>query len=279
MGAQETPGLDWGGERGVKWRDNLDAMEAMLAAVDAPLLDALDLAAPVKVAEIGSGGGATTRAIAARAPEGSHVHGFDISRDLVAAARRRVPIENVTFGVADAATARPTDGPFDRLASRFGVMFFADPLAAFTNLASWLKPGGRFAFAVWAEPRDNPWMMAVRDAAASVTEVPRPDPDAPGPFRYREAAPFMRLLEEAGFAGVDAQGWSGKLPLGGGLPAREAAHFALGAFSMAEPLAHLGEDAVKAAEAHLEATLKRHEQDGVVMMDAAVHIVTGGRRG
>ena len=100
---------DWATARGDKWLAQLSGMGAMLAPVDEPLLRALQLDAPLRIAEIGSGGGGTTLEILRRAPAGSVVHGFDISPALVEVARRRIPREQgaITFQTADMATAGP----------------------------------------------------------------------------------------------------------------------------------------------------------------------------
>lgn len=271
-------GSDWATARGEKWRAKLYGMEPMLAPVDEPLLSALRLDAPCRIAELGCGGGSTALSLLRRAPAGSVVHGYDISPALIEAARERTPPEEraISFEIADVATTRPQQ-TYDRLLSRFGVMFYDDPPAAFSNLRHWLAPGGRFAFAVWARPSDNPWMTLLRDVVAEIVDVPSPDPEAPGPFRYAEAGKLLELLTRAGFAELEVQGWHAALPVGGGLPAAEAAKFALAAFSMGELLAEAGDEALAQARRSLTAEFVRHEQGGKVLMDAGVHIITGGR--
>ncbi|MGB3969511.1 MAG: class I SAM-dependent methyltransferase, partial [Planctomycetota bacterium] len=193
---------DWASARGDKWLAHLAGMEATLQPVDAPLLRALRLDAPCRIADLGCGGGRTTRELLRRAPAGSSVHGFDISPALVAVARAADASSAIRFDTADVATA--VHGPFDRLASRFGVMFFDDPPAAFANLRRWLASGGRFAFAVWGPTGDNPWMTTVRDTVAGFVDVPPPDPDAPGPFRYAKVDTLLGHLRHAGFADLAA---------------------------------------------------------------------------
>lgn len=269
----------WHGERGEKWRQNIAPLEAMLAAVDPALIDALALDGPMRIADIGCGGGRTSLAILNAAPAGSEVVGIDVAPSLIDLARARAAGhgDRIAFRLGDAGQM-PPDGPaFDRLTSRFGVMFFDDPAAALSNLAGWLKPGGRFAFAVWGPPADNPWMLTVRDAVATVADWPRPDPEAPGPFRYADAEGFSDLLTVAGFDRIEVQDWRARIPLGGGMAPAEAAAFAIGAFSIAEALSGLDEAAVEAARASLETTLSHHTEDGIVMIGARAHIVTGRR--
>jgi SAM-dependent methyltransferase len=156
-------------------------------------------------------------------------------------------------------------------------MFYDDPGAAFANLVNWLVPGGRFAFAVWGRPADNPWFTCVRDVVADVIDVPNPDADAPGPFRYSSPDKLLALLDTAGFGGVEVHDWHGALPIGGGLAAADAANFALAAFSsFGELLAAAGEGPLNDARRSLAARFTRYQIDGTVRMDACVHIVTGG---
>jgi SAM-dependent methyltransferase len=252
----------------------------MLAPVDAPLIGALALDAPLRIADIGCGGGGTTLAIAARAQLGSAVHGFDISPALIDAARARAPSSNsaVTFSLADVGTLPAPDELYDRLVSRFGIMFYDDPPAAFANLARWLKPSARFAFAVWGPPPDNPWMTSVRDVASEIIDVPPPDPDAPGPFRYSNADKLLALLDQAGFGDLAVRDWRGLLALGGRLRAAEAADFALAAFSAGDLVAEADDEVRDAMRRSLAEHFARHEKDGAVRMDARVHIVTGTSR-
>lgn len=271
---------DWAAARGEKWLAALSGMEATLTPVDEPLIRALDLEAPSRIAEVGCGGGGTALEILRRARAGSVVHGFDISPSLIEHARRRArPDERaVVFDVADIATTAP-DEPYDRLVSRFGVMFFDHPGAAFANLVRWLAPRGRFAFAVWGPPSENPWMGTVRDVVARIIEMPRPDPDAPGPFRYADSDKLVAVLEQAGFGELDVRDWRGALPIGGGLAPAEAANFALSSFaSFGELLAKAGDGAFDEARRSLTTSFARHEHDGAVRMDACVHVVTGARR-
>jgi SAM-dependent methyltransferase len=270
---------EWSAARGEKWRAHHVGMESMLKPVEEPLIAALQLDAPYRIADLGCGGGGTALEILRRAPAGSVVHGFDISPALIELARKRIPSDTraVAFDVANMAMASP-DQPHDRIVSRFGVMFFDEPQAAFANLVRWLAPGGRFAFAVWGRPSDNPWMTNVREVVAAIVDLPPLEPDAPGLFRYADASKLLALLDRAGFGELDVRDWRGPIPIGGARTCAEAAEFALAAFSsFGELLAEAGNDALTNARRSLTERFSRHEKSGAIWMDACVRVFTGAR--
>jgi SAM-dependent methyltransferase len=272
------PVADWAAARSDKWRRQLAGLEAMLAPIDEPLIQALALTAPVRIADVGCGGGATTIKVLRRAPAGSVAHGLDLSPALIEVARRRHGAHDasVAFEVADMGTAAPPEPSYDRLISRLGVMFFNDPPAAFANLRRWLVPGGRFAFAVWGPVVDNAWMSATRAAVAEAIALAPIEPFAPGPFRYGDVVPLVSLLGRAGFGDVTVTDWRQALPIGDGLRAPDAAQFALAAFSsFAELLSNARGDAPARACRALAARFTPYEQEGAVVMPARVHIITG----
>jgi SAM-dependent methyltransferase len=263
---------DWAGGRGAQWRDQLEGMEAMLAPVDAPLIEALALDRPTRIGEIACGGGGTTRALAEAAPAGSEITGFDISPDLVAAANARAG-DIARFVEADVAAWRP-EQPFERLVSRFGVMFFEDPEAAFANLRHWLAPGGRLAFAVWGPPAEVGFMAQIRATIATVIDIPPADPDAPSPVRYGNPARLIALLDAAGFEGATSQTWLGDLPVPGATP-EQAADFLLESSSMATaPLRDASAEVRDGVRARMAEACAGHWKDGRVQMPVRVEIVT-----
>jgi SAM-dependent methyltransferase len=271
---------EWRTSRGEKWLAHIAGMEAMLAPLVEPLVEAARLDAPARIADVGCGGGAVALELARRAPRGSAIHGFDISPKLVAHARARVGAADpsIRFDVADVSATTPPER-YGRLVSRLGSMFFDDPPAAFANLAAWLEPGGRAAFAVWGLPAENVWSALAREVVGAIVALPEPDPDGPGPFRYARPASLPALLESAGFDELAVRDWRGELAMGGGLPADRAAVFALSAFSgLSELLARAGEDAAREARRALTAAFSEHEASGAVRLAASVRVVTGVRR-
>ncbi|HKP78370.1 MAG TPA: class I SAM-dependent methyltransferase, partial [Phenylobacterium sp.] len=130
--------------------------------------------------------------------------GVDISRPLLEIARRRSEgRSDVSFLEADAQTHAFEPASFDAVFSRFGVMFFADPAAAFANIRRALKPGGRLAFVCWRTPAENPIMsLPMQAALAHVEAPPPPDPGAPGPFAFAESERLRAILDAGGFSGI-----------------------------------------------------------------------------
>ena len=134
--------------------------------------------------------------------------GVDISAPLLARAEARraeLGLDGVGFILADAQAHPFAPQGFDLVASRFGMMFFADPVAAFANMRRGLRPGGRIVFAAWAGPERNPWFtLPLRIAEARLGPGAPSDPDGPGPMAFRDLARVRGLLAAAGFAAADA---------------------------------------------------------------------------
>ena len=159
-----------------------------------------------RILDIGCGCGQTTMELAALAGAAGYVKGADISAPMLEIARARpVPAGAVApvFEQADAQVARFGDGAFDAAFSRFGVMFFADPVAAFANIRKALRTGGRLAFVCWRPFAENVWMRAPQEAAAPfMPESPPADPTAPGPFAFADARRLRGILDNAGFGDI-----------------------------------------------------------------------------
>jgi len=222
---------EWSATLGQSWCDSVDGLEATLEPVNAAVSDLLTLEEARRIADIGCGGGGYTRHLARTAPADAQVTGFDISPDLIGVASSRDnQVPNLEYRCLNAETGTPPGAKCDRLTSRFGVMFFENELSAFANLKSWLRPGGRFAFAVWDDYEKNPWQGVIRSTVAKYVDIPVGTPDQPGPIRYADADRFVSILETVGIEDVDVTVWSSDLKLGGGLPANDAAQFGLAAF-------------------------------------------------
>jgi len=220
----------WNGPEGQHWVDRDTLFDVMLEPFVDPLLDAAAIATTDRVLDIGCGNGATSRAAARRAADG-RVVGVDISAPMVTRARERAESEgvgNVEFLHADAQDHEFTGvpGSFDVLISRFGVMFFADPVAAFANLGTALRPDGRLAFVCWQSLFANQW-VAVPAAALLPVVGPSdpPPPDAPGPFAFADQDRVRSILDAAGFTRIEVEDLHVPVLAGGGLPLDEAVAF------------------------------------------------------
>lgn len=253
--APETlKGEDWAGEMGARWLASLDRFEGMIAPIGAALLARADYGSGERVLDLGCGGGATTLAIAERVGPSGAALGLDVAPMLIERARQRASGAGSTarFVCADAATASLDTPPFDRLFSRFGSMFFEAPVPAFTNLKAMLKPGARIDLAVWANPRDNLWMMEVMGVVRRHVEIPPAVPRAPGPFAFEDLAYLEEVLTGAGFTGMDVLPYEGRQPVGGpGASPTAATDFVLTSMAVGRVLDEAGAPVRDAARSDL----------------------------
>ncbi len=191
----------WNGPGAERWVTNQARMDATLSEV---LDAAVAHAAPREgeaVLDVGCGCGATTLALARKVGPAGHVTGLDVSAPMLELARTRSSgLANVAWLRADAAAHQFDPASVDLLFSRFGVMFFGDPAAAFANLRRALRPRGRVVFACWRAFAENPWMRVPLHAAyAHVPPLPKLGPEDPGPFSFAEPDRVARILTQAGF--------------------------------------------------------------------------------
>lgn len=190
----------WSGASGARWLARADETDHMLQ----PVLDAAIAHAKPRVGEtvldVGCGCGASVVALGNAVGETGRVVGVDISEQMLGLARERAShLGQVECIVADAATHDFSALQADLIFSRFGVMFFGDPAAAFANLRRALKPGGRIVFACWRPIQENGWMdVPLRAAYRHVPRQPRPGPEDPGPFSFSDPARVTRIFREAG---------------------------------------------------------------------------------
>ncbi|MFC6638123.1 methyltransferase domain-containing protein [Sulfitobacter sp. JBTF-M27] len=196
----------WSDQAGPLWVAQMDAMDTALAPVLDLLLDRADISEGARILDIGCGAGTSTFKAARRAGPLGGALGVDISDTLVAAARSRAEgIANVSFALSDAQSHGFVPNGHDGLISRFGVMFFDDPVAAFANMSKALTPGAQMTFASWGSIPDNPYFtLPARIAKQVIGAVPKSDPDAPGPFAFREVGRVTSILKDAGLTDVEA---------------------------------------------------------------------------
>jgi SAM-dependent methyltransferase len=195
----------WDGEEGDQWTQFADDYDASVRSIWGRFLATVPIARADRVLDIGCGSGQSTRDAARLARDGSAL-GVDLSGSMLAEARRRASVEgltNVEFLRADAQVHAFDTASFDVVISRFGSMFFSDRRAAFANIASALRPGGRLALLVWQATARNEWIMVARESLAAGRALPMPAPGAPGPAALADPDDVEALLTGVGFEAVE----------------------------------------------------------------------------
>ena len=189
----------WNGKGAKMWLASYDRIQKSLAGFSDAVLAAAAARPGEKVLDVGCGIGTTTAALAAAVGPQGQVLGVDISEELAGAARAQ-GLANASFAVSDATTHPFEAASFDLVFSRFGVMVFADPVAAFKNLRRAMKPSGRLVFICWRTPAENPWgSVPMRAAAPHLPPSEKPGPEDPGQYAFGDPARVERILKAAGF--------------------------------------------------------------------------------
>jgi len=267
----------WNGYEGEHWAANDDRYDTINAGFNEPLLDAAGIGETSRVLDVGCGNGKLTRLAARRARRGQAT-GLDLSAPMLARARARAAEENtgnVTFERGDAQVYPFPPGGFDVAMSRFGVMFFADPVAAFANIGRGLRPGGRLAFASLPDLGGTDLGPVFGAAAAQLAPPPSPATGTTSPESLADPARAREVLAGAGFTDVSwtrvetAQVW--------GRDVADATRFIWGWGPVQFRVQHAGPGAITRAWAALEDALAPFAtQDGVVLRGAA-WVVTARR--
>jgi len=245
----------WNGEGGRRWVEQNRYIDELIRPIGEA---ALDVAAPrrgERALDVGCGCGNQTQALARRIGPGGHVLGIDISEPMLEAARAEsaavdAPCAELEFLCADAAEYAFPEGARDLLFSRFGVMFFADPVAAFANLHRALHAEGRLVFCCWRAMKENELMMLPLRAALAHLPPPEPlPPEAPGPFAFADRERVGRILAGAGYRDAAVDPLDRELRLGAGLDVAEIARRLLDLGPAARLLAGV-EDGTRARVEH-----------------------------
>jgi SAM-dependent methyltransferase len=193
----------WNDRAAVTWTTFQERLDASFEPLTALALDAAAPKSGERVIDIGCGCGATVLALAQRLGPTGEVLGLDVSEPMAARARERIVaagLANAQVVVSDAATYDFRVGRADLLFSRFGIMFFSDPVAAFANLHGAMRQDGRLLCAAWRPLVDNPWFTVPLEAARALLPPQAPaDPDAPGPFALANPDRTLRILAKAGW--------------------------------------------------------------------------------
>lgn len=262
----------WNGPGGKGWRASIERIERGIGDFGTAALAAANARPGERVIDIGCGLGGTTRALAEAVGLGGHVLGVDISEELVASARsHRVP--NATFVVGNAATHPFEPASYDLVFSRFGVMFFGDPVAAFRNFQQALKPTGRLVFVCWRTTQENPWgLVPVRAAAPFLPPLPKPGPEDPGQYSFGDRNRVERILKESGFGAISIEPLD--VPIWMGADAGEVVANAGRFGPLARAFAEATPEQIEKAKAAIATALKPHESAAGVVLPGACWLVT-----
>jgi SAM-dependent methyltransferase len=198
----------WNGTAGQAWVDEQALLDRVLAPFEELLVEAVRASSARQVLDVGCGTGSTAVAVARLLAGSGRCTGIDVSEPMIAAARARAERKRApaSFVCADAQVYPFQDRSFDMIISRFGVMFFADPVQAFANLRRAAKDGAGLRFVSWRSAAENPFMTtAERAAAPLLPDLPERRPDAPGPFALADEGRVARILEESGWTAIDIQ--------------------------------------------------------------------------
>lgn len=266
---------EWQGRTGDSWAAEWRRTDRSFTMLTERLLQCSRDFHFANVIDIGCGAGELSLALARGRPE-CRVTGIDISTALISVARTRSEhLPNAAFVEADAATWQPDSSPPDLLVSRHGVMFFADPVAAFTHLSRIAAPGAGLLFSCFREPSLNPFMTEV---TRLLPPAGPSDPLAPGPFAFADPVRLETILRKAGWADVALEPFDFAMVVGAGKdPVAEALAYFQAIGPAARARRDLDEEQLATFQTDLRKLAEQHCSDGIVALRAAAWIVSARR--
>ena len=266
----------WNGPAGDSWAKSAKTQDIMIGDMGLAAMDACDLHPGHAVLDIGCGSGSTTLEIARRVGAGGRAVGIDISTPMLAVATERARdegISNISFENRDVAEYEFEPAVFERVFSRFGVMFFADPVAAFANIKTAVKPGGRLAFVCWKTRTENEWMEIPFNAALRhVQAPPPPQPGEPGPTSFADPERVRRILSESGFERIGIELL--ELPISLGKDIASAVNRLVQLGPAGRLLRDASDETKAAVAAELTEVMAPFEADGAVRLGGRAWIVS-----
>jgi SAM-dependent methyltransferase len=268
----------WNDRAAVTWttfQERLDASFESLTAI------ALEAAAPKpgeRVIDIGCGCGATVLALAQRLSPTGEVLGLDVSEPMAARARERIAaagLTNAKVVVSDAAAHAFEGVRADLLFSRFGIMFFSDPVAAFANLRGAMRPGGRLLCAVWRPLEDNRWFTVPLEAARPLLPPQPPaDPEAPGPFALSNPDRTLGILAKAGWNDAALKRHDVPIHIAAVGQIDQAAEFATNVGILARMLAEEGPDTRARVRLAVAEALKPYDGPAGISLSGSIWLIS-----
>ncbi|HET9771133.1 MAG TPA: class I SAM-dependent methyltransferase, partial [Acidimicrobiia bacterium] len=268
----------WGGPEGEYWARHHARFDQVIRPHHDQLMAAAAIAPGERVLDIGCGNGKTSRDAARAAGPGGEVLAVDLSGPMLSRAEQLAKDEgigNIRFEQGDAQVYRFGPGAFDVALSRFGVMFFAEPVAAFANIAAAVRSGGRLAMLVWQSAMANEWASSIGVALAMGRDLPAPPPGAPGPFALADRDHFGAILTEAGFRDVAFDASEHEWHVG--TDTDDAYGFVRGLQPVLHMLADLDEASEARALDNLREVVAGHETPDGVVFGSAAWVVTARR--
>ena len=267
----------WDGEEGEDWARDWERYDRAVRGHHRLLLDNAAIGRSDHVLDVGCGTGEAARDAARAAPVGS-VLGVDLSSRMLERARelaRADGLANVRFEQADAQVHPFEAAAYDVALSRFGVMFFSDRVAAFTNIATAIRPGGRLVVVVWRGLDANEWLQSLLEALSSGRELPVPPPGSPGPFGLADADATRTALTAAGFDAVDIDAFDH--PVWMGADSDDAFEFVGRSGVVRGMTGGLGETERKRALEAVRAVMVAHDTGDGVTFGSGVWLVSARR--
>lgn len=270
----------WNGDAPGKWVRFQESMDESMAPLGTAVMEALGITTGERVIDVGCGCGGTSLEIAGRVGADGKVLGLDISEPMLALARDRAAAgshEYMNFSLADAQTHAFDPTAYDVVFSRFGIMFFDQPVAAFENLKAALVSGGRIGFTCWQAGKHNAWIRIPTEIAAAHVPLPQPaPPDTPGEFGFANRDFVHRILDDAGFDDISITDHSVPMVMSGGPTVEDVVTFLTSMGPMARAIAEAGagEDVCNRIKDDLRSALAAHETDHGIVMECATWIVT-----
>jgi SAM-dependent methyltransferase len=264
----------WDGPEGDEWTEHAPRYEDAARWTWSRFEADVPVAPTDDVLDVGCGTGRSTRLTARRAVEGT-VLGVDLSSRMLAYARERATeagITNATFLRADAQVEPFAPESRNLAISSYGAMFFADRAAAFSNLRTALRPGGRLAVLTWRRFEENEWISTIRDIAAHGRDLPIPPAGAPGPFGLADRDGVAAMLDAIGYRDVDVAPRDEPIYLGP--DADTAWAYVIGIGVVKGLTADLDDDARAEVFSHLRATIEDHAGPDGVALGAASWLIT-----
>lgn len=264
----------WDGPEGEHWAEHAEQYESAATAFTRVLVDAVPVEDESAVLDIGCGTGALTLALALRAGGGSAL-GVDLSSRQLERARAAAAAEGrdrVRFEQADAQVHPFQAETFDIVVSSFGAMFFADPVAAFSNIRRAMRPGASLTLMAWRDLDRNEWICEFRAALAAGRDLPTPPPNVPSPFGMADRDLTTERLTAAGFDAITFE--SVDEPMRFGQDAGDAWAFISTLGIVRGLTADLDEGSRRDALGRLRASIEAHETSGGVRFPASAWLIT-----